>query len=232
MALGSLVDCLLLTPTEVTNEFIVLPEDAPRKPTQAQINAKKKSDVAQKSIMFWHDFEIKAAGKTIVSRAEMKTAMAGVKQIQSNERIKDLLDNSKTQTVVVAEYNGFLVKGMLDILPNEKTEFDDFIFDLKRTSAYNPKDFKGIIRAFKYHQQAGGYRWLMRQNGVDRPRWGFIISDAEPPHLAGMVELSQKDIQLGEDQFLRDLNKYIECVENEHFPTPYEGDEILNVFTY
>ena len=59
---GQLIHRAILEPDVFDKTTIVLPADAPKHPTKAQINAKKPSQDSLDAIAWWHDFGVKNAG--------------------------------------------------------------------------------------------------------------------------------------------------------------------------
>jgi hypothetical protein len=234
MTEGSLLDTMLLTPADLHKDFIEKPDDTPRRPTEAQRKAVKKTDAGLRSISFWDDFDKRAEGREIVSHQQMLNAKQGVKNLKDHKQCYDVIKNSHNQTVCIAEYRGFLVKGMFDLFPKTGTEWDDSIVDLKRTSGFTPAAFRGIVRAYKYHWQAALYKWLIKETtGEDRPNWRFMLSDSEKPFNCGMLRMHEDDVALGHKQVFAALDKYIDCVESDTWPNPYDGEEVvLKSFTY
>ena len=223
MTEGSLLDDMLLTPADLHENFLVKPEDAPRRPTPQQLKAEKKSETALKSITFWNNFDKKAEGREVISAQQMINAKLGVKNLKNHPICSEMIKQSHNQTVVIAKYRGHLVKGMFDLFPQDGSDFDDSIIDLKRTSAFTPQSFKAIIRNFKYHWQAALYRWLVMQaTGQDRKIWRFMLSDSETPFNCGVLRMHEDDIARGHREVFAALDRYIDCVEKQEFPSPYD----------
>ena len=70
---GSLVDCMITEPENFESLFVVKPESL-RKPTEAQINAKKPSEASIEQIKEWNAFQDASRGKTIVSVGDIDRA--------------------------------------------------------------------------------------------------------------------------------------------------------------
>ena len=224
---GSLLDCMLLTPRNLDREFILKPEDAPRRPTQPQIDAVKKSAKAIESISYWEAFDAKARGKELITGKQMDAAKLAVKQLKKHPRCAAIIEHSSKQTVCVAEYRGHMVKGMFDLVPDADSPWGNAVIDLKRTSGFTHAGFRKIIRQFKYHWQLAFYRWLLKETtGEDRDVGKIIISDSEAPYSCGLLTMHDDDIKRGHDEVFAALDKYIDCLEaGGVFPNPYPSDK-------
>lgn len=80
MDFGTLAHTLFLEPDQFEAEFAVLPEDAPKRPTETMLKAKNPSPETLGRIAFWENFEAEHAGKIIISAEQL----VGAKRIAEN----------------------------------------------------------------------------------------------------------------------------------------------------
>ena len=66
--IGTLTHLSVLEPEEYARKTVLKPADAPRKPTDAQRNAKKPSEDTIAAIKWWDDWSAANAGKTELSK--------------------------------------------------------------------------------------------------------------------------------------------------------------------
>lgn len=158
---GSLLDCLLFEPHLLDERFYVIPDDAPRRPSSVQRNAKKPSDETLKSIAFWDAVEEESKGKITVSPSQMESAKHLSDCVNDNSTVTyhGLLnpDFFKFQVKVEFFYNGFFHRGIKDADGTARNG-DRVIWDLKRmgaTSGEYPVRYQ--IRKMKYDLQAAIY---------------------------------------------------------------------------
>jgi hypothetical protein len=182
MDAGSLLDCILFEPEKFAEKFFVIPEGAPKKPTSAQVNAKKPSPESLEQIARWEEMQAEINGRIIVSRDDMNEA----------EFLKTCIENSSTVV-----YNGLMVPfdGKVGFKFQVKTEFfykkffhrgvkdaDGFdrngsrvIWDLKRMGARSGESLvRSQIRNNKYDLQAAIY--CHEFDSVNEPVRYYIIA--------------------------------------------------------
>jgi hypothetical protein len=218
---GSLVDCLLLTPAEFTNEFIVKPDDAPRKPTSAQVNAVKKSEKALESITWWDEFNARMDGKTLIDDYTYNKASNAVRMLKSHSEASEILDGASTQTAIIHEHAGIKFKSLLDIVP-ENANWDHFLVDLKTTSSkLDDESLSKQIFKYKYHWQAAFYLWLWNKQSKDsRRKFAFIFQNSET-HEVRVVELDQSAIESGMIMIKHHITDYMRRVKTNDWASRY-----------
>jgi len=152
MTFGSLVHCMILEPEEVEARYIPEPEDAPRRPSIRQIQAKKPSESSLESIAFWTDFEKQAQGKEIVSAADWATAERMKEAVYANEASRFVLDQvEETEVKIEWQSFGFSWRGYID------GKGQKVILDLKTIRDATPRMVERAILYDGYNRQAAHY---------------------------------------------------------------------------
>ena len=57
-----------------------------------------------------------------------------------------------------------------------------------------------------------------------------MLSDSEAPFSCGVLRMHEDDIARGHREVFAALDRYIDCVEKQEFPSPYElasGEELV-----
>jgi len=179
---GTLLDCIVFEPHKFEEKFFLLPGDAPKKPTKAQLNAKKPSPETMKQIDRWNEMQDKIGGRIIVSQEEKEDA----------EFLKTCIENSSTvvynglmlpkengigfdfQSKVSFFYNGFFHKGVKDADGYDRNG-NQVIWDLKRMGARSGESLvRSQIRNNKYDLQAAIY--CHEFDSVNEPVRYYIIA--------------------------------------------------------
>lgn len=186
---GNVFDCLLLTPQQWTRRFAVLPVDAPKKPTKAQLNAANPSPKTLEDIRWWDEWTRNNPGE-LVSQDLNGRVHAAVNRIREDKLIADLLDSSKKSVMLVAEWqdkqSGLTVpvKALLDIVPRaDHPIFGNSLWDLKTCRNASPRAFQRDAQTYGYAIQAALYRDLWNAaSGEARTDFGHVVIENYPPY--------------------------------------------------
>lgn len=131
---GLLLDCKVFTPNDFEKQFFVMPSDI-RKPTAAQVNAKKPSAETMKQIERWNDLKLSIGKKKIVTPAQIEHAdfLADCFRNNATVAFHGLLnpDFFKFQVPIEFFYKGFKHKGIKDADGHDRNAVRT-IWDLKK----------------------------------------------------------------------------------------------------
>lgn len=236
--IGTLTHLSVLEPEEYARKTVLKPADAPRKPTDAQRNAKKPSEDTIAAIKWWDDWSATNAGKTELSQDD-STQIAGITQgVMSNADAVKLMDGALKEvamfkTIVV---NGVTIrtKGKADIICSSKGSDAEAIADLKTVDRgyANPDDFSYSIKKWGYAQQAAWYIDLYNMltstddpftTDVKKSRWVFIVAEKLPPYVCVTLELDEDSIEAGRAINKRHLETLAECFKTNVWERPLNG---------
>ena len=199
MRWGSLVDCLLLTPTAFERDFAV----------------STFKDFKTKAAQEWRDAET----RTVIKQEEKDEALKAVEVLRSRKDIAEILEGAKTQVSLVREFGNLKQKARLDILPSG--DYSDCIVDLKTTG--NLEKVAYTVRDFGYHMQAAWYLDLWNKlSGENRDRFLFIFQESSPPYDCGIWEISKDYIEAGKDAYMQALGYWMEWRKTGVIKSPYE----------
>tara|TARA_B100000927_G_C16458808_1_gene467005 strand:+ start:847 stop:1701 length:855 start_codon:yes stop_codon:yes gene_type:complete len=210
MLLGSAFHAIVLEPEVFERDYIVEPEDAPKRPTTVQRNAKKPSSQTQEAIAFWDEFDTKAADKTLVPIEDfnrltiMKQRVFEHPAASTILKMKGLCEQSYKWT---DEHTGEVCKSR----PDFHTEDGTLIVDLKTTGDASELGFQKSVHNFRYHVQAGWYLRSLEQ----AEQFVFIAVESKPPHLVAVYNASEAMIAAGNRVADKNLALLAECRKSD-----------------
>lgn len=223
---GSLLDCLVLTPSLFESRYIIEPA--------TYVNEKgetKKWSNNAKVCKDWHDQQ---AGKEVAKAGDIESVKAARERLTSDDVIKAFLDASNKQVMVEAQWQDeatgltIPVRCLMDLVPRADTEFAKCVGDLKSsfTAALTP--FARNVHKLGYHLQAAfDIDMLVAATGEDRNTWCFIVQESFPPWQPGKRILSQDFLELGRVEYKRLLRLYCQCLKTGFWPGYDDHDEAV-----
>lgn len=237
--LGSLVDTLVLTPQYFHQAFAVIPEDAPRRPSQRQRDARKKSESTVEAIQFWDAFDAAAAGKTVVDAEEFAVARQIADAVLSDASVGDLLRSAKRQLWINAEWRdketGIVVptKALIDAVPDPECQtvvevgwLSRSLIDLKTTRDASIRSWSRWAFSAGYHVQAAWYLDHARAAGLaeDLEFFAFILVETNPPYIVARRVMADDDVEQsgainqGRRFYQRAMSLYCRCLAAGQWP--------------
>lgn len=127
----------------------VIPDDAPPKPTKAQLNAKKKSENALERISFWEKYE--GRDSKIITKDQYDKVLESVELCNNNINAYALKLFGDVEIEEVFEYRELIFKRKMDIIG------EDYIADLKKCPCVKGYKFARKVRDEFLHLQAAIY---------------------------------------------------------------------------
>jgi len=218
MEFGSAVDCLILTPDQFESKFCAMP-DGLKKPTAAQINAKKPSDETLRQIEAYNAFMEANKGKTWLSQEDLALAKFLAEKTFENEKAKDLLSRvSRTQDRLSWQHKetGFPMIGYKDITG------DTFIADLKTAADGSPDGFMRKAIDFGYHIQAAIYLDGEKTIFGRFPDFYWLVVETSEPYNISVFKATQEFIQYGVQEYEHLMQSIKFCADNNLWHMGYE----------
>lgn len=207
MIYGSLLDAMWLTGD--TSAFALMPEDM-----DARTKAGKEWKAAN-------------AAKSIVTPDMQARAKAAMDRLNGVPEIRAAREACDVQVAVVAEMEGVLCKGLIDLCP--KDGIRSGLADLKTAQSADPSDWSRYVYNGRLHWQAALYLDLWnRAIGEDLQDFFHVISEQDAPHEPNMIALSRDFVALGRDEYRAALRRYAHCAEKDEWPG-YELNAVVDV---
>ena len=196
MRQGSLVDCLETCPDKFDDKYIILPSNAPTKPTKAQLKAEKKSPAAEKSIKFWEEFEEEAGDRDIITKDWKDTALVIIDVLHADRDVGPILKMPRQSQVPFFWFDQELFgecKYKPDLEPDDLS-----LWDLKKGASANPRDFERQSYSLGYDIQLDHYGiGFAKQHGIEPTRRGFIVYEWAWPHDCALIVADEDFIAMG-----------------------------------
>lgn len=209
---GNAVHTAILEPHKFDRRFVVMPENAPKKPTSAQINAKNPSADTVTAIEWYARFHEANKGKSILSA-------------------EDYRDVRGMQDAVFKHPAAMALLVTDDIIAEETIEFDEphtgepcklrrdafnkrygLTLDLKTTENASPSEFARSVNSYRYHVQDAFYTdGHLAKFGENTNGFVFIAVEKKAPYAVAVYQLTNRAVQLGRELYIRDINTYQEC---------------------
>ena len=244
MIFGLLLHCLALEPQNLSNLFAVLPEDAPSKPTKAQLAAWQKfahlekptkaqaeaNEKTTKALEWWSAWSEANEGKELVDAsdiAEAQSCMDGIKADPMSAAFLSAPGFSEVEIQWEDEATGLPCKAKLDRITRRA------IIDLKTAADASAEGFKRAANDRRYRNQAAWYldgvSSALKQ-GTLAPEiiqlldskapelFVFIAVEKDENHLAHCLPATAEFIQRGRDEnalLMRDLKH---CINTDTWP--------------
>lgn len=164
----------------------------------------------------WQLFCEDNIGKTIITMDEEATILGCQKACEP------LLEHcihreGDIETSMFWERAGINCKGRPDMLCHINGE--PALLDLKTTA--DIRTFDNKFFSFRYDVQAAWYqRGFQQAAGLkDAPAFWFLAVDTEAPHLAQLIRASTDLLQQANDKIDEELERFMECVNEDFWPS-------------
>lgn len=237
---GNLAHCSFLEPNEFTKRYVILPEDAPKKPTAAQWNAKKPSPESVMAMEWWSEFGKKNSGKRIITAEEGETCFRQSENLNRLQGVwggfsmEQLMEDGTPE--VSAFWNDPLTGIACRCRPDLVVKINDkqvVLMDVKTYSSASPVEVRRQIARKGYWRQAAHYSiGYSLASGMQVVDFVFLFVGSTYPFLAGSYNLSEEFMREGmaEQRALIDL--YATCLKTNKWPGYTNKTETLEMPSY
>lgn len=176
---GTVFHAELLEPGRVASMIAVVPEDAPKKPTAAQLGAAKPSPAAVESIAWWKDFDARSAGLLVIDTDEERRLQGMLAATRAHSGAMRLLAAGRPEVSILWQDGRYDVpcKCRIDFLRE-----DGGHVDIKTAADASPEGFARAAASFAYHMQAAAYfSGAEHALHATPPFWAWVVVEKEPP---------------------------------------------------
>lgn len=169
-------------------------------------------------------------GKQVITTEDYKLALKAREKLFGNELIRDLIESSDYQVMVIAQFNDAAtglevgVKILIDLLPKLQSHFPKCIADLKTCYSGDPRVWARHVKDCNLHVQAALYLDVYAAaTGEDRDTFLHPIQENYAPWHVIPTMLSQDYIELGRRTYVNALHTYCRCLKENSWPS-YQAD--------
>ena len=228
MLCGSLVHCAQLEPHALAERYVIVPEDAPRRPSVSQWKAKNPSADSQAAMDWWRMFEASNTKRAIVPADDYATTQ---KQLQAIKDCAELAEafstgHSEVSMFWVDPETGVYCKARPDHI-RRKADGRVQMLDLKSMADDTPAGVQRALgRLGLYRQEAHYRRGYQVITGQPVDDFVFAVVSSVPPILATPYRLVDDALQQGLEEVADLLREFAQCQRSGVWPA-YAPDQRL-----
>jgi exodeoxyribonuclease VIII len=226
---GRILHCAILEPDKFNSRFVVVPEDAPRRPTAAQYKAANPSEGSIRSMLYWDEFNLQHGDKTVIKYDKQVKYKKIAHAIRTHPELTGFMAGALTEQTFIAidPETGAGVRCRSDVIV--KLDNLNVAIDLKSCEDARPWPFRRACRNYGYWHQDAFYRDVIEWSG-----WGkldlflFAAFEKEPPYALRLYQSTDEAISRARAIYRRSLNTAAACLESGVWPA-YDTDiEVLD----
>lgn len=196
---GTAVHSLVLEPELFEKQYAISPSGV-RRPTSAQLTAKKPAVKTLELIAFWEDFDEENYGKIIVDEKTYDNARRVRDAIYTHPEAKELFFAGESELSGYYLDQDFERGEGTNMLCRYRPDYraDDYILDVKTTLDASKEAFMRTIAKYGYHISAAHY--LAGDTAIKKTthnQFGLIAAEKAPPYMVAVYWFSEKDLELG-----------------------------------
>jgi hypothetical protein len=219
LTFGRAAHHLLLGEAGFRDVFAVLPEDAPRRPTSAQLGAAKPSPATVEQIRWWREFEQANGHKTLLTMAQIEAIRGMAESLAGEPLVRAGILNGLIEHSIVwrDRETGIWLKIRPDAIPDGSVDFAD----LKTAADITDDGIERAVGDYGLNMQGAlvgmGAREVL---GVEMTSFTLLFVEKAPPFCVRAKTLKPHDLELGERQIRAALRVFAACLETNRWPGP------------
>lgn len=227
---GKALHCALLEPDVFAARYIVLPGDAPDRPTAAMLNAKKNSESSLARIAWWEEWMGRSAGRITLSQADYDRAQFMGEAARQHPVAAALLNEGEREVTLrwTDEETGLECCGRADIWHPDIA----IAADPKTLASAHPRAWERSILAFDYHLQHVHYSEGFRAVGHPLKHFLFVLMERDPPYVVATRQISAQFEELGYRRWRRAMRMLAGAVAQNRWPAYGDGIDVTEPPAY
>lgn len=227
---GSLAHCAVLEPDQFSLRYSVPPKDAPRRPTEAQWNAKKPSEESIAAMDWWREFNALNEGKLPISADQYETAMRQAESVRRLPEVAEALLRGQAEVSAfwIDPETGAECRCRPDWVHHVNS--GNILLDLKTYSDASGNEFRRQAARKRYHVQDAFYTdGFAAASSAPVLGFVFVAVETEWPYAANAVMLDDASKEVGRRAYQRSLAVYAECHRNGVWPGYGNAIELISL---
>lgn len=223
MLLGSIFDCLVLTPGEFGNKFFLIPKIDKR-----TIKGKEEYEYILIKIMERNEALAKEKKPPLleITQQQLDTAKEMKESLFSNKEaapfVRELQSPQKT-IFWQDKATGLKFKGVLD------EDHAEYILDLKKVASGKPEKFMRAAIDFDYPLQAAMYR-LGKGDLFNGKPFIYVCVESSEPYAVSVFKADNDFIRYGFNEYNRLKQQFKFCAENDLWHMSYDFHSALGYY--
>jgi hypothetical protein len=234
MLRGSLAHCAQLEPNALDARYVFVPETAPRRPTEAQWNAKKSNEDSMAAKAWWSTFLDGVGSREIVTADEFAVTKMQLTALAADPELAKLLATGYSECSIfwIDKETGVYCKARPDhVHPLDARTVK--LVDLKSTADESPEGFGRAAARLGFHRQAAHYTaGFTAATGLKVEQFIFAAVTSAPPVLAVPYVLTDEIASQANDERRELLQLYSYCQREDRWPTYGSGVQLLDFPAY
>lgn len=234
MLRGTLAHCAVLEPNAMAQRYVVVPENAPKRPTKAQWAAKNPSPESREAMAWWTEFNVAHAGRAIVAHDDYALCQTQLAAITAQPELAALLRHGHGEVSIfwIDEATGLYCKARPDWLPPAEGRSVTPL-DLKTCVDESPGGFGRAAARLRYDLQDAHYRaGIEAVTGLHVEKFVFGAVTSKPPVLAVPYVLTDEIRDQGRDERRELMERLAWCQRENQWPAYGQGVQLLDFPAY
>lgn len=215
LLLGTAVHSAILEPHDFSARYQVFPD----------INRRTNAGKAEYEALQEH---AKLNGIVFLSEKDITTCLRMRDAVHKHPAARLLLAQGIAEDTLL--WNDMLTGAQCKARPDFLSTNTGYIVDVKTTQDASTSGFAKSAYNYRYHVQAA---WYLdgHMAALERAAEGFafIAVEKESPYAVSVFYVTPDFYELGKATYLRDLNKYLECLQNNTWPAYSDDFQPINL---
>lgn len=228
---GRALHCAFGEPDRFLAEYITLPEDAPKRPTSAQIRSltgKKPNPETVDLCAWWDAWAESSKGKETIDKEDFDLIQRMSESARSHPEMQEYLAD---------EFTEFEVSAFAELADGTKLKcradsINSRIIDLKSIDGIGTARIERTIEDHRYFMQHPFYMDVFELAGKKVDDFRFVFVDKNPPYITRVVELPGELVDLGRSLYMKAIDTAISCIELDYWPGPKPVTELIGISSY